>query len=428
MRKLLLTLLTGIFVLTNNAQTVREELHENIFRMASNYMAYPGPQQKKLTPAPKGMKPFYISHYGRHGSRFHSKPSMYNAPYNVLVKADSLGKLTPLGRDVMHRLDIIRKDAENHWGDLTPLGAEQERQIAHRMFRNFPEAFRGHTSIDARSTGISRCVLSMENFLLELLRMNPHLNIHHNATHRDMGYLNLQDKQLFTKKFGKETMATYKDYAKRHKPDDRLKLLLFNDTTYIRNAKGLDDFVSQLCLIAAIMHNTELGKTISLMDLMTEEDVYRMWKIGNVYWYIGWGNYLGSEGHQPFSQRNLLKRIIHDADSCIAMPTTNVQLRFGHETVILPLVCLLDIDGFGYATDDLESLEDHGWVNYHVFPMACNLQFVFYRRHPQDSDVVFKVLLNENEASLPLPTDMAPYYKWSDFRKYYLQKLAVYEN
>ena len=164
------------------------------------------------------------------------------------------------------------------------------------------------------------------------------------------------------------------------------------------------------------------------MVCILEEDVYRMWKIGNVYWYIGWGNYLGSEGHQPFSQRNLLKRIIHDADSCIAMPTTNVQLRFGHETVILPLVCLLDINGFGYATDDLESLEDHGWVNYHVFPMACNLQFVFYRRHPQDSDVVFKVLLNENEASLPLPTDMAPYYKWSDFREYYLQKLAVYEN
>jgi hypothetical protein len=37
------------------------------------------------------------------------------------------------------------------------------------------------------------------------------------------------------------------------------------------------------------------------------------------------------------------------------------------------------------------------------------------------------VLLNENEATLPLPTDTPPYYKWSDFRAYYLKKLESYE-
>jgi hypothetical protein len=37
------------------------------------------------------------------------------------------------------------------------------------------------------------------------------------------------------------------------------------------------------------------------------------------------------------------------------------------------------------------------------------------------------VLLNENEATLPLPSDLAPYYRWSDFRKYYLKKLDAYE-
>jgi hypothetical protein len=60
--------------------------------------------------------------------------------------------------------------------------------------------------------------------------------------------------------------------------------------------------------------------------------------------------------------------------------------------------------------------------------MASNLQFVFYRRHKNDRDVLFKVLLNESEATLPLPGTHAPYYKWSDFRDYYLKKLAAYEN
>ena len=59
--------------------------------------------------------------------------------------------------------------------------------------------------------------------------------------------------------------------------------------------------------------------------------------------------------------------------------------------------------------------------------MASNLQFVFYRSDPADTDVIFKLLLNEQETRLPLPTDNAPYYRWSDFRDYYLRKLDAYQ-
>ena len=95
----------------------------------------------------------------------------------------------------------------------------------------------------------------------------------------------------------------------------------------------------------------------------------------------------------------------------------------------MPLVCLLDLDGLGLTTHDLDKLEKNRWVNYHIAPMAANLQFVFFRRNKQDraDDVLFKVLLNENEATLPLPSDHAPYYKWSDFRRYYLKKLERYD-
>ena len=39
-----------------------------------------------------------------------------------------------------------------------------------------------------------------------------------------------------------------------------------------------------------------------------------------------------------------------------------------------------------------------------------------------------KVLLNEKEATLPLPSDIAPYYKWSDFREFYLKRIAEGES
>ena len=59
--------------------------------------------------------------------------------------------------------------------------------------------------------------------------------------------------------------------------------------------------------------------------------------------------------------------------------------------------------------------------------MAANIQFVFYRKDLQDKDVLVKVLLNENEATLPIATDCAPYYHWNDFRDFYLKKLDSYK-
>jgi hypothetical protein len=59
--------------------------------------------------------------------------------------------------------------------------------------------------------------------------------------------------------------------------------------------------------------------------------------------------------------------------------------------------------------------------------MASNLQFIFYRSNTKDKDVLFKVLLNEEEATLPIQTDCAPYYHWNDFRQFCLDKLAAYK-
>jgi len=126
-------------------------------------------------------------------------------------------------------------------------------------------------------------------------------------------------------------------------------------------------------------------------------------------------------------RRELLRRIIHEADSIIGLGIHGASLRYGHETVVLPLACLLGINGFDYQTDNLEELEGKGWWACLIFPMASNIQFVFYRENAQDDDVIFKILLNEKEATLPLQTDIAPYYHWRDFREYYLRKLDNYE-
>ncbi len=419
---LLSCLLTGM-----SAQSVKEEIEHNLRLSASNFLAYPNPRGD-LTPAPKGMKPFYISHYGRHGSRYLNNADEYDYPFNVLRHADELGKLTPLGKSVLVRLDRIREEARGRLGELTPLGAEQHRQIAQRMYERFPEVFRGEAYIDARSTQAIRCILSMENALLQLVKQNPKLRITHDASQHDMYYLRQDDPELWKRKSEMSAAEPFVKFCEEHDYSVPLLRRLINDPFYIENELNPTRFNYRFFKVASNVQGTELRHRLTLYDVMTDEEIYHNWLRENARFYIGFGFCPLNGGKQPFSQRNLLRRIIAEADSCIQLNSHGASLRFGHETIVLPLVCLLDINGYGLQISDLERIEKSGWVNYRIFPMGCNVQLVFYRRHDADRDVVFKVLLNEEEATLPLPADMAPYYRWSDFRKHYLKLLDSYDN
>ena len=62
------------------------------------------------------------------------------------------------------------------------------------------------------------------------------------------------------------------------------------------------------------------------------------------------------------------------------------------------------------------------WSDYIVSPMAANVQWIFFRNDDSD-DVLVKFLVNEKEASIPIPTDVAPYYHWRDVERFYRAKL-----
>ena len=62
--------------------------------------------------------------------------------------------------------------------------------------------------------------------------------------------------------------------------------------------------------------------------------------------------------------------------------------------------------------------------------MAANIQLVFYKnlKNPK-ADVLVKALLNEEEATLPLPPTSKPYYyRWSDFRRFFLNLINNYHD
>ena len=403
---------------------IRQEIKDNPCLSASNYLAYPTPTAP-LTAAPKGYKPFYISHYGRHGSRYLIGTEDYDNPVNILSAADKAGKLTDLGKDVLRRVKMIREESRKREGELTQLGAEQHQQIAARMYERFPEVFKGDVCIDAKSTVVIRCILSMENELHQLLIKNPKLRITHDASEHDMYFMNQQDKPLYEKKRNQYSRVLNQEFTQKHVNYDRLLNSLFNDTHYLKYEVDGNRLGHLLFKLACNLQSTELRKQITLYDIFTNDELYELCKQSNANWYLGYGNSKYNGGTQPFSQRNLLRNIIHQADSCIQIERPGATLRFGHETMVMPLTCLLGLNHFDQQVDDMEQLVSRGWVNYKVFPMGANIQFIFYRKQ-FGGDVIFKILLNENEATLPIHSDIAPYYHWQDFKDYFLNKLNGY--
>ncbi|WP_196801117.1 histidine-type phosphatase [Prevotella sp. AGR2160] len=428
------TIFTTILLLTSltaTAQESRKEINANACLAGSNYLAYPGPMQKSYTAAPAGYKPFYISHYGRHGSRYLIGKNDYDKPWLTLAHADSLGMLTPLGQKTLRQLAIIRDEARGRDGELTLLGAQQHKDIALRMIHNFPEVFAGKTHIDAKSTVVIRCILSMENALQQLLVVNPELDIRHDASYHDMYYMNHHDDAI--EKIKKEALnnAVLKAFEEKHEHHDRLMNSLFSSKDYWQQHVDAKSLNRALFALACSMQNTDLRDSINLFPLFTKDELYDCWQQSNAWWYVEYGPAKISKGRVPYSQCALLRNIIETADSCIRLPHPGATLRYGHDTMVMPLTCLMDLDGLGEpivnpkdtTVDDLEALDDRGWLDYRIFPMACNIQLVFYHRSMTDQDILVKILRNENEARLPIPSDCAPYYHWKDVREYWERKL-----
>ena len=425
MKRLTVLLLTCCMVLTMSAQTAREEIKANKFLSASNYLDYDNyPATKPLTPAPKGYEPYLMNHYGRHGSRWLINEHQYTGILNTLRKASEQGKLTTAGEDVMRQVDIIYQSSIKRLGDLTTVGERQHHGIGKRMAQNFPEIFKKEgLPVDARSTVVIRCILSMVAECEEIAAANPTAQFHNDVSQSLQYYLN-QPRSQFLDSVRKSTRGIRHELENKllkESHPERLMGVLFNDAQWAADSVKAANFVASLFDIAANMQSHDLG--LDLYSYFTDEEIYAQWRVRNMGWYIDYGASPLGGGVQPFCQANLLKDIIQVADTT---KHTSAVLRFGHEVCVMPLACLLELDNCGYVTDDLENL-DQVWRNYKIYPMACNVQLVFYRPVSGKGDILVKALLNEREATLPVKTRQFPYYKWKDLRQYYLKRLEWFE-
>ncbi len=400
--------------------------------LTGNLMEYPysdeanGRKAPVLTPAPAGYEPFHIEHYGRHGSRWLIGEDDYLTPVRQLEKAERAGKLTPLGKKTLAALRDMAEGSKGRLGELTDKGALQHQGIGRRMARNFPEIFTSESDIDAKSTVVIRCILSMANGLEGIKEVAPDIKPKMDASYADMWFMNYDDKPAWQHKdvAEKEVVNPWKE---THQGDMDFLDRLVTDRKFAVDsvAPGLMPY---LYWVVGGMQG-HAGKPWLLEEVFSRKDLEENWKGGNAFWFIHSGNTPLTQYRMPYTQRKLLGRIIEQTDSAIRADRPSARLRYGHDGILVNLVSLMELGNYGSEVSSLDQLEDIGWRDYEIIPMAGNLQLVFYRKsdsHNPD-DVLVKALLNEREIPMPGTPVSGPYYSWKELRKYYSDKLTNFK-
>ena len=400
------------------AQTSFEEIDANPTKAGGVYLAYP--LEKHLqTPTPKGYQPFYISHYGRHGSRFLLGDGDYKWIIDLLQDANKQHALTGLGRELLAKLQELWPVVEGRGGDLTSVGERQHRGIAHRMYTHYPEVFRKTKKVSARSTMSLRCAMSMAAFSDELKGLSPGLDMHLEASEKYVRYLNWQSKESNTFADSKHGpwVEEYRKFTAAQTRPERMCKSLFNDSIYILKKVNPSELMWGLYWIVVDMQ--DIDTAIQLPQVLTNRELFDLWQVINYKFYVDGANHADGKGSCPGKAVPLVKNIIESADEAITNKNIAATLRFGHDGNIIPLLALIKLENFDASVSNPYEVYKV-WSDFKAVPMAGNIQLIFYKN--KKDDVLVKILHNEKETHVALQTDIFPYYHWKDLRAY-LQSL-----
>jgi len=370
----------------------------------------------KLTKAPKGYKPFYISHYARHGSRYYWSDQLYKDLDTLMTTAHNKHQLTAEGESFYNKFMTAKQELMTGVSELTQLGWDQHQFIARTMYNNFPEVFKKGGNVLAISSLSGRCVISMAAFCQELVQCNPKIEIREQSSRFTLDGVVPTDSQNPVKhNFPRPNKPRYESNRDKFQSDNSLSSKVVQRV--FTSTEGLpgkpetlgNSLINLYTTLPSIFHEGMMG------NIVTDQEIVDRWEASNLgsYSWVFSGQY---------NMIPILEDILKKADAVINGTSDHISdLRFGHDTCIGPLTVLMGINGADLDPEDPYEVKNI-YQNWETCK-ASNIQLVFYRGKKSSDEVLVKCLLNGDEAKLPVPTNMFPYYKWSDFRQFYTNRI-----
>lgn len=407
-------ILTILSTITANAQTYNDKIKEDIKQAANIYYPYHH-ENCSYTKPPRGYRPFYISHYGRHGSRYHSSAKYFSYALQTLHKADSANILTSDGKDVLKQIEILDAAHYGMAGELSQRGAKEHRDISERMFENFSPVFlsKNRNIVRCVSSPYSRCLMSMANFTNVLKGNNPDLSFDFTTGERYFSYIcNIRNYDEWAAPGRKKEDSLRTAMCKYEK----LFSTLFNDRQKAGAlCKYPHKFIESVYMAGAICGDLDF-LNLDIFKYFDPEELALQGFVNNVKTYCMMGNSKEMGEYSCNASKNLVKDFVEKADSAIVYDTKiAADLRFGHDTGILPFLNCIGVKGMESrkASDD----PDNKWFAFEKTPMGTNFQMIFYKN--RNNDILVKLLYNEKETAIPAISQCYPsFYNWNDLKGY----------
>ena len=421
LRRIAISLIASLFGFLAIAQPYKSTLAANPERAGGVFSGYVVPKDVP-SKAPKGYKPFYISHYGRHGSRYHTSASLVGAAIGPLMEADSAGILTDEGRMVARQLDTLLSEHEGMYGMLTAKGASEHRGIGNRMYSNYPSVFNGkggRDEVECVSSYWPRCLVSMANLCTGIQECTGGLHFIYITGPKYLDYISMD---LDTKELGKEARKTSRKVLESLTHSGRFMCAMFKDTARVKEfVPDALSFMDKVYTAACISSNTDSKP--DLFSHFTTDELYGLWAAKSDRLYYSFGISKEAGDYSSAIAKPLIADIVSKADAAMEPGSKRAaDLRFGHDVGLLPLIGTIGIKGMETR---LESSRAHErFFSSEMTPMAANLQMVFYRN--RKGNVLVRLLYNEKETCIPaLKCATGSFYRWEDLREYLINVAAA---
>ena len=407
----LITIVLTLFVsCLLSAQNLSQKMQEDPKTGASIYRPY-FTAEIVNTPAPKGYKPFYISHFGRHGSRYQSRIAYFQPAIDAFEAAKAEGILTSQGDTLYSAIKFLCKVHDGMYGELAPLGAQEHRQIASRLYEREKPVFTSgkRTQVHCASSYFSRCITSMAYFTQQLTKLSPSIEVTYNIGKRlNEQYLNAKPYP----NFHADAKVILNALKRKYMHPEVLISLYFTDQ---QKAASLipDPYAMELGVYYfwAICYNLDFLK-MDMTAMIPMEELVASSMIDNAYRYATMSLSEEFGKYTRLAGKRLLGDFVEKAEEAMADDSKlAADLRFAHDSGILPMCSLLGIEGYPVCSIEEACLN---WNASEAVPMCTNVQMVFYKGK---GDVLVKVLVNESEKMLGgLIPVQGCYYRWSDLK------------
>ena len=417
MRRFLFLLIIAIVVPVAVRAMDPTSTHYNNDECQGSLRPYPGPSC--AYDYPDTLTPVFINHVGRHGSRFPASASNCVALQRALLHADSIGTITPLGKNLLAITQLAIERSNGQWGALDSLGMAEQRGLATRMYSNFPTLLNGG-EVKAISSYSPRCLMSMYSFTHQLSSMNNKLDITASSG-RNMSYLMRPfdvDNEYLEFRKDKNAMKPYDDFMRQTIPVEPLHRVLG------RNYPFGDVDAQSLALVEyyVIAGMSAMQIQCDASTYFTTDEYNRLWSCFNLRQYLQRTATTVSTIPADIASP-LLVNLIETTEAVISGESKlKAMLRFGHAETLMPLLSLMRLDGCFYKTNYFDTVAKN-WQDFNVVPMSANLQMVLFKT----AKGKYYVRIDHNEAPVALiPNSDDIYIPWNVARDYLMRCIPIY--